>query len=109
MTAIIGTFRIGEDISVALDGDMTGVSAVTAKMKPALLTGGTLTLDDAATATSLTVTTNGTSGWLISLDHATTAGLAEGVYGIDAKLSYSGLIEITEETAFIQISRAAVE
>jgi hypothetical protein len=112
MNGIIGTFRIGEDISVALDaitGDPANVSAISARMKPAKAAGNRLVLDDAAAEIVMTVTSQGIAGWLISLGHTATASLAPGVYGIDARLTISGAIEMTEQTAFIALSKAAVE
>lgn len=109
MSQIIGEFRIGEDMSVALDGDVTGILSATAKMKPATLSAGRYSLNHAATATDLTVVLNGSTGWIISLGYAATALLDAGVYGIDAKLTESGGVEITEVTAYITLSRAAVE
>lgn len=111
MNGIIGTFRLGEDIAVALDaiaGDPLTVSAISAKMKPAKVLGNKLALDDSASAVDLTVTVSGTEGWLIALDHTATASLIPGIYGIDAKLTVAGGIEITEQTAFISLTRAAL-
>jgi hypothetical protein len=111
MNGIIGEFRIGEDISVALDaiaGNPATVTAISAKMKPAKASGNRLILDDSATATTMTVTSQGVAGWLISLGNAATAGLAAGVYGIDARLTFAGSVEMTEQTAFIALTKAAV-
>ncbi len=111
MHGIIGEFRVGEDIAVALDaavGDPTTVSAISARMKPAKVLGNRLSLDDNAAAIDLAVTVQGPAGWLISLDHTASASLAPGIYGIDAKLIVAGGVEMTEQTAFVSVTRAAV-
>jgi hypothetical protein len=111
MHGTIGTFRIGEDIAVALDalsGDTAAVTAITARMKPAKVIANRLMLDDSAAGIAMTVTAQGTAGWLLSLPASITATLAGGVYGIDARLTLSGAVEMTEESAFIALTRAAV-
>lgn len=111
MHGTLGTFRIGEDIAVALDavsGDPGSVTAITAKMKPAKVVANRLVLDDAAADIAMTVTSQGSAGWLIALPAASTAALAPGVYGIDARLTLPGAVEITEQSGFIALSRAAV-
>lgn len=111
MNGIIGSFRIGEDIAVALDavaGDPATVTAISAKMKPAKVSANRFVLDDNSTGISMTVTAQGAAGWLVSLANATTVGLAVGIYGIDAKLTIAGGIEMTEQSGFISLSRAAV-
>jgi hypothetical protein len=111
MNGIIGEFRIGEDISVALDataGDPATVSAITAKMKPAKALSNRIVLDDTAAGIDMTVPAQGPAGWLVSLGHIATASLAPGLYGIDAKLTIAGAIEMTDQTGFIALTRAAV-
>lgn len=111
MHGTIGTFRIGEDLSVALDaieGDTALVIAIIARMKPAKVVANRLVLDDAATGLAMTVTSQGSAGRLVSLPAAATAVLAAGVYGIDARLSLSGAVEMTEQSGFISLSQAAV-
>lgn len=111
MNGIIGEFRVGEDIAVALDataGDPTSVTAISARMKPAKVLGNRLVLDDTASAISLAVTSQGLTGWLISLDHTASASLAPGIYGIDAKLTIAAGVEMTDQTAFVSVTRAAV-
>lgn len=44
----------------------------------------------------------------MSLTGAVTAALAPGLYGIDARLAFAGAVEITEQTAFVALSKAAV-
>lgn len=111
MNRIIGEFRLGEDLAVALDatsGDTALVTALTARMKPARITGNRLVLDDEAPAIALDVAARGAAGWTLSLAGAATAALAPGLYGLDARLAFAGATEITEQTAFISLSKAAV-
>ena len=111
MNGIIGSFRIGEDVAVALDaltGDLATVTAITARMKPAKVTANRIVLDDSATAIAMNVVPQGTEGWLVTLGHVSTAGLAAGIYGIDARLTIGGAIEMTEQTGFIALTQAAV-
>jgi hypothetical protein len=111
MTGIIGEFRIGEDIALALEpaaGDPLTVTGITARMKPALVSGNRLALDDTAAGTAMQVASQGAEGWVLSLDHGATAALAAGLYGIDARLVFADAVEITEQSAFIALSRAAL-
>jgi hypothetical protein len=111
MNGIIGEFRLGEDVAVALDaanGDTALVTAVAARMKPARVTGNRLVLDDDDAGTALAVVPRGADGWTLSLSAAATAALAPGLYGIDARLAFGGAVEITEQTAFIALSKAAL-
>ena len=111
MNGIIGSFRIGEDVAVALDaltGDTATVTAISARMKPAKVTANRIVLDDSASAIAMQVTAQVTDGWIVSLSHTATAALAAGVYGIDAKLTISGGVEMTEQTGFIALTQAAV-
>jgi hypothetical protein len=111
MNSIIGEFRLGEDLSVALDatsGDTAVVSAISARMKPARVAGNRLVLDDDAVGTALDVAARGAEGWTLSLTGAATAALDAGLYGIDARLAFAGAVEITEQTAFVALSKAAV-
>lgn len=113
MNGIIGEFRLGEDISIALDatsGDASTVTSLTAAMKPALIVGNRVVLDDTATGIAMTVAPQvpASAGWIISLANAATSGLAAGVYGIDARLNFASSVEITEQSAFVRLSRATV-
>ena len=110
---ILGEFRVGEDIAIALDaiaGDTAAVTAMTARMKPALVADNRLVLDDAAAAVALTVAPQAApgAGWTIALTAAQSATLKPGVYGIDARLTVAGGVVITEQTAFISLTRAAL-
>lgn len=110
MTSLLGEFRIGEDIGLALEvasGDVALVSAITAAMKPARIAANRPVLDDRAPAIALSVASNAT-GWTLSLPSTATAGLAPGIYGIDARLEIAGGIEITDRTAFISLSAGAL-
>jgi hypothetical protein len=111
MNGIIGSFRIGEDVAVALDaltGDPATVTAITAQMKPAKVIANRIVLDDSATALAMQVIPQGNAGWVISLDHVSTANLAPGIYGIDARLTIGDAVEITEQTGFVAMTQAAV-
>lgn len=111
MNHVIGNFRIGEDLAVALDaadGDPAEVIGLVAGMKPAKAVANRLVLDDAAPGISLAVAARGGEGWTLSLAAAVTSALEPGLYGIDARLSLAGGTEITEQTAFIALTRAAV-
>jgi hypothetical protein len=110
MTSLLGEFRIGEDIGLALDvtsGDMGEVSAISAAMKPARIAANRPVLDDAAPAIALSVAADA-SGWTLSLPSATSANLAPGLYGIDARLEIAGGVKITDRTAFIALSAGAL-
>ncbi len=110
---ILGEFRVGEDIAIALDalaGDPATVTAISAAMKPALVGDNRLILDDDATATVLTAIPQADpgAGWTIALPAAQSALLEPGLYGIDARLTIAGGVEITDSTAFVSLTRAAV-
>lgn len=110
MTGLLGEFRIGEDIGLALEvtsGDMALVSAITAAMKPARIAANRPVLDDGAPAIALGVAPD-TAGWTLSLASTATAALAPGIYGIDARLEIAGGVEITDRTAFIALSAGAL-
>lgn len=113
MNSIIGTFRIGEDIAIALDavqGDPATVTAISAKMKPARVSANRVDLDPQGTAIDLLVTaqTPSSAGWTLSLVHSQSALLEPGIYGIDARIEMAGAIEITDQSAFVSLTRAAV-
>jgi hypothetical protein len=67
-------------------------------------------LDDDAAAIVLAAApqADAGAGWTISLADAQSAPLAPGLYGIDARLTVAGGIVITEQTAFISLTRAAL-
>ena len=113
MNGIIGEFRIGEDLAVALDvtaGDPATVTAISAKMKPTLVSTSRLVLDEAAAAITLSVAPQSpaSAGWTIALGAAQSAALAPGVYGIDARLTIGASVEMTDQSAFISLTKAAV-
>ena len=110
---VLGEFRVGETIAIALDavaGDPATVTAIGVAMKPALVGDNRLMLDDAAAAITLSATPQAipASGWTISLSGAQSAALEPGLYGIDARLTVAGGVVITEQTAFIALTRAAL-
>lgn len=114
--SVIGEFRVGEDIAVALDavsGEVDSVDTVTAKIRPAIRNGGSLELDFDASATDMAVSARDAdgdipAGWTLSLSAAQTAGMDEGYYGIDAKLVIGSGTDITDQTAFIRFTKAAM-
>lgn len=110
MNGVIGEFRIGEDLAIALEatsGDPDLVTAISARMKPAKAVANRLALDDAASGIVLQVTPDA-QGWTVRLPSASSAALAPGLYGIDARLSFASGVEITERTAFIALTKAAL-
>lgn len=113
MNGIIGEFRIGEDIAIALDataGSTAGVSAISASMKPATIGTNRFVLDDSAAAQSLTIAPQSpaSAGWTVTLPAAQSALLAPGIYGIDARIVIGSGVEITDQSAFISLTRAAL-
>ena len=112
-SGILGEFRVGEDIAIALDataGDVAQVTAIAVAMKPALVADNRLTLDDGGEAIVLSTASQAVAGagWTISLPGAQSALLAPGLYGIDARLTIADGVAITDQTAFISLTRAAV-
>ncbi len=110
---ILGEFRIGEDIAIALDaitGDTSAVTAIGVAMKPALVGDNRLMLDNEATAIPLSAAPQAFAGagWTILLSGAQSAALEPGLYGIDARLTVAGGIVITEQSAFVSLTRAAL-
>jgi hypothetical protein len=113
---IIGTFRIGEDIAIALDvlsGDIGVVSEISAFMirskdqtrfRP----------DQNFTPLAMTVAPRAAEGeipegWNLILASTATEGLKEGVYGVDAKIvATDDIVDITDTTALIRFTKAAV-
>lgn len=113
MNGIIGDFRIGEDLLVALDataGNAALASAISAAIKPATVGANRLVLDDAASGIALTIAAQSpaSAGWILSLPASLTATMEPGTYGIDARLVVGSGIEITDQTAFVRLSRAAL-
>lgn len=113
---LLGTFRIGEDIAVALDvvsGDPAEVSTIEAWIVRSLER-DSFRPQASFTPVPLTVAPRAASGdipegWNLSLNAAQTELLVEGTYGIDAKLTGAmGAIDITDATALVRITKAAV-
>jgi hypothetical protein len=114
--SIIGEFRCGEDILVALDavsGDPDTVDAITAKLAPAETRGGAAVISEGAVRHAMTVTARPAAGdipagWTLLLPAATSATLAPGLYGIDARLVIGSGVDITDNTAFVRLTRPAL-
>lgn len=112
---IIADFRIGETASIELDavaGDPLTVTAPEAYLAPADMRGSVAVIREGAARTTLTITPRAASGtipagWTVTLSASASAALTPGVYGIDAKLPVGGGIEITDTTAFVQLTRSA--
>lgn len=112
---IIGSFRVGEDIAVALDavsGDPADVTTITAKMRRST-SSTAFSPDPRSPAINLVVTPRPAAGefpagWNVSLAAAQSANLRPGVYGIDAKVTDAdGVIDLTDQTALIRLTEAA--
>ena len=93
-------FRVGEDIrlnlSVGATDTIDDVSAIEAKITP--VKGGT--------AVAMTVTEQSNPlGWSVVL---AANSLTPGRYIVDAKITSGSVIDITEQSAFVDISRAAL-
>lgn len=115
MTAIIGEFRKGEDIVLALDamtGDPSTVSAVTAAMRKVRFYGTGLTIEDgepiAVTVTARAAQGNVPGGWTLLVPASVTRDLDLGTYGFDARLEIGSGVEITDQTAVINLSEAVL-
>lgn len=113
--SIIGDFRVGETLSLALDalsGDPGEVSAIAAWIAPAEQRGGVASVREDAVRTALDVTTRAASGdvpagWTLTLSAAASAALLPGLYGIDARLTVGGGVDITDASAFVRLTRSA--
>lgn len=113
----IGTFRIGADITIALDavsGDVAEIATVTAAMRPGVAGKVTFTPDNSLPTIPMTVAPRAASGsipagWNLTLAAADSANLTQRLYAIDAKLvGVAGSVDITETSAVIMVTRAAV-
>lgn len=117
MSGVIGTFRIGEDITIALDvvsgstEDVLSVSASITRARPNI---PSFQVDASFTPIALTVAPRAAtetipSGWNITMPAASTANLSPGTYGIDAKIVFtSGAVQITSTTALISVTKGAL-
>ena len=115
---IIGTFRIGEDITIALDAasgiDPASLALPVADMLAVIKDDVAAIAVSTATLIPLTVSTYVASGanpagWTLLATHTATAALAPGIYAIDARIVLSGgVIDITDQPAFIRLTKAAV-
>lgn len=114
--SIIGTFRVGEDILVALDalsGDPGTVSAPAAWLASTVQRGGGFAVPEDAAHVALAVTARAAAGdipagWNLLLAAASSAALVPGVYGIDLKMTDGATVNITDATAFVRLTRSAV-
>ena len=114
---MLGNFRIGEDITIALDamsGDVADIATITASLRKSVLP-HTFQVDATFSPIALAVSPRAAVGdfpvgWNITLTAVQSAALEPGLYGIDAKLTgTSGSIDITDTTAVIEITRAAIQ
>ena len=113
---LIGEFRRGGDLAVALDvvqGNVAQVTAVTAVLAPARRSAGGFELIPGGVTVALTVVSRAAAGdipagWTLSLTGTATAALAAGVYGIDVRLALGSAVVITETTALVRLTTGAV-
>lgn len=116
MTQIIARYRIGEDAALAFDAidiDVSTVTILAVGMVQVLRNGGVYAIPEGRTPMPLTVTTRAADdtnpgGWTFALAASDTALLTPGVYAVDAKFSLGGSTDITETSALIEFTRAAV-
>ena len=112
-------FRIGEDVVIALDlveGDPAAIGTITAGMRRMIRAGGSGLLQPDPSQTPITaivsprVASGGfPAGWNLTVPASVTETLEPGMYGIDAKLdATTGSIDITETTALISLTVAAI-
>lgn len=110
---VLGEFRLGEDVAIALDaiaGDPSTVTAITAAMRQVVgppFTSQPIVFREAS-ALPMVATSRGADGWTLSLPAAVTATLASGFYAVDARMEIGGGVEITETSAVISLTQAAV-
>lgn len=99
-------FQRGETILLALDavtGDPLSVTAISAGMK-AVAPGRTSTSNGSPLAAAFAVVPRAAQGdippgWNLTIDAATSAGLAAGNYLADAKITIGGGVVITDSVA----------
>lgn len=107
---MLGTFRVGEDITIALDavrGDVADVLDITAQMGLAYRENGALK----GAAFPVTVTARAAdgdqlAGWLINVPAADSAALPTGIYALDARIELADAVEITTRTAYITLTKS---
>ena len=107
------SFRIGEDVVIALDiveGDAAAIGTITAGMRRMVAINAQLRPDPIAVIVSPRAASGSIeAGWNLTVPANVTAALAPGLYGIDAKMTATtGSIDITDSTAVISLTRAAV-
>ena len=109
-------FRIGEDIVIALDaleGNVSAVTGVTARMCRVRKFNQDLTEQDFAGGIELVVKPRDESGdvpagWDVALPASAQSGLKPGRYLVDAKMITSDNIDITGQSAQIELTRGAI-
>ena len=113
---IIGEFRIGEDIAVALDaveGDASVIVVASARMRRSA-TSSRFVADTSDQPVTMTVAARAASdsipaGWNITLPAAQSALLHPGTFGIDAELrDANGGVAKTATTGLIRLTGAAI-
>ena len=111
---IIGTFRVGEDVSVAIDlvegvaGDAGTVTAQLFRSTSATsFARAARSAGVALTVASRSASGDDPAGWNVTLTAAQSANLRPGVYGIDARHTVGGRqVVLTEATQLIRLTEA---
>ena len=115
---LVGTYRIGEDIALALDaveGDAADIVTITAFMVAGLGPTRPFVRDPSKPRIPMMVasrpaTAEFPAGWNVILPAAQTRGLKEGIYQIDAKLIASGgSTNITDTSALVRLTASAFQ
>lgn len=105
----IGTFRIGEDASVALDvvtGDASLVTGAVASMRRVATSGIVLSGDPIAVSIAPRAASGSfPAGWNVTVPASISVNLQPGMYAIDVTLTGVGFTEITDTSAFIAFRR----
>lgn len=105
---MLGTFRIGEDMTIALDtvrGVAADVTNVVARIAAAYRENGPLKgAAQALTVTERDATDDYPAGWIVTMPAADTADLTPGVYAIDVQAELDGAIEITAQTSYVRFT-----
>ena len=102
---IIGQFRAGEDIAVALevtDGDVAGLTVTASMLLIGSVQGAPIAMDVLPRAATSTIP----AGWNIVLPAAQSANIRAGRYIIDAKFQGAGSVDITKQSANIMVSKS---
>lgn len=114
---ILGTYRIGADITVALmatQGDPGQVTNATAALRRAVQgTENSIRFEEGSQSIPMIIAPRAASdsvpaGWNVTLPAAQSASLMPGLYAIDAKLVLGDQVTITSRSAAILVTQAAV-